>query len=133
MYNTKIQVNFFDADPAGIIFYANIFRFAHCAYEEFMISLLTEKNYFFDEEFVLPITHTEADYIKPIKAGDELTINLHVANLKKGSFELSYSFCNSEKIEVAKVKTVHVCVSKLGFHKAELPDELYNKLSRNLR
>ena len=34
MYQTKIKITFADLDPAGILFYANIFKHAHSAYEE---------------------------------------------------------------------------------------------------
>jgi YbgC/YbaW family acyl-CoA thioester hydrolase len=132
MFNTKIKVNFFDADPAGIIFYANLFRFAHAAYEKFMKKIQTKKNYFFDNKIVLPITHSEADFLKPIKAGDDLSIDVFVTNLKKSSFELSYSFVNKNKVEVAAAKTVHVCVAKEKFEKRELPEELYIKLKAHL-
>ncbi|MBM4172546.1 MAG: acyl-CoA thioesterase [Ignavibacteria bacterium] len=131
MFNTKITVNFFDADPAGIIFYANLFRFAHTAYEELMLNIKTEKNYFFDNDYVLPIVHAEANYIKPIKVGDDLDVKVIVTNLKKSSFELSYSFVNNN-VEVAAAKTVHVCVEKEKFEKSELPEELYNKLKPHL-
>ncbi len=129
MHTTKIKVFFYDADPAGIIFYSNIFKFAHSAYEEFMRSLKTEKNFFFDRDYVLPIIHTEADYLQPIKPGDELEIKLEVSRLKKFSFELSYTFYNSNKEITAKVKTVHVCVDKKNFKKIEMPEELYRKLN----
>lgn len=123
MFNANIKVYFFDADPAGIIFFASIFRFAHSAYEDFMAHLKLSRNYFFDDEFVLPIIHAEADYLKPIRTGDELTVNLQVSRLLESSFELSYKFLLNDDT-VATARTVHVCVSKNSFVKSELPAEL---------
>ncbi len=129
MFTTKVKVFFYDADPAGIIFYASLFKFAHSAYEEFMRSLKTEKNFFFDRDYVLPIIHAEADYLQPVKPGDELKVKLTVSQLKKSSFELSYTFYNSTRKIVAKAKTVHVCADKKKFEKIELPAGLYRKLA----
>lgn len=123
MFNTKLKVNFFDADPAGIIFFASIFRYAHSAYEDFISHLKLNRDYFFDDELVLPIIHAEADYLKPIRVGDELKIDLQVSRLQESSFELSYKFLLNDE-PVATARTVHVCVSKNSFVKSELPVEL---------
>ncbi|MEG8946223.1 acyl-CoA thioesterase [Rosettibacter firmus] len=133
MFSTKIKTRFFDADPAGIIFYGNIFKYIHSAYEDFIAGLRLKRNYFLDKDFVLPILHAEADYHLPIKYGETLTINIEVTKLKRSSFELSYKIFNNKKVEVATAKTVHVCVSKNTFKKIEMPDELFNKLNSHLQ
>ena len=132
MFTTKVKVYFYDADPAGIIFYASLFKYVHAAYEDMMRSLHTERDYFFDKEYILPIIHAEADYVKPIKVGDELRIDVLVSLLKNSSFELSYKFYKDDGMFTAIAKTVHVCVLKEEFKKIELPKEFYNKLKTNL-
>lgn len=131
MFSTKAQVYFFDADPAGIIFYASLFKFVHTAYEDFMKSLHTERNYFFDENVVLPIVHAESDYKKPIKVGDILKINVTVSQVRESSFELSYIFYNENDALVAAAKTVHAAVDKASFKKTALPADLRKKLTAN--
>jgi len=132
MFAVKIKTYFFDADPAGIIFYGNLFKYLHSAYEDFMKSLNMKRNYFFDEEYVLPILQTEADYISPIKVGDELTIKIQVSKMKKSSFELSYKIYKQNNDLAATAKTVHVCVTKSNFKKSELPKELNDKLKKHM-
>lgn len=131
MFSTNIKVYFYDADPAGIIFYASIFKYVHAAYEDLMRSLHTERNFFFDQEYVLPIMHADADYVKPIRVGDELRIDVTVSALKKSSFEITYRFYKNNEF-TAQAKTVHVCVFKESFKKIELPDDLYEKLKSQL-
>lgn len=130
MFTTKIKTRFFEADPAGIIFYGNIFKYIHTAYEDFIQSLGLKRDYFNDADFVFPVIHAEADYHSPIKFADLLTINIEITKLKKSSFELCYEIFNNEKIKVATAKTVHVCVSKYNFKKAEVPADVLNKLKR---
>jgi YbgC/YbaW family acyl-CoA thioester hydrolase len=132
MFTTNVKIYFYDADPAGIIFYASLFKYVHAAYEDFMRSLHTERDYFFDKDYVLPIIHAEADYVKPIKVGDELRVDLTVSMLKNSSFELSYKFYKSDNSFTAIAKTVHVCVLKKEFKKIELPKEFFDKLKTNL-
>ncbi len=128
MFKTKVKVYFYDADPAGIIFYASLFKFVHAAYEDFMRSLSTERNFFFDRDYILPIMHAEADYVKPIKVADELRVEVIVSSLRNSSFELSYKFYKDDNQFAALAKTVHVCVLKEKFEKIELPKDLYEKL-----
>jgi YbgC/YbaW family acyl-CoA thioester hydrolase len=131
MFTTNIKVYFYDADPAGIIFYASIFKYVHAAYEDFMRSLSTERNFFFDQDYILPIMHAEADFIKPIKVGDELVVEVVVSMIKKSSFEMSYRFYRDKEF-TAMAKTVHVCVYREKFEKIELPKDFYAKLSQHL-
>ncbi|MEJ5351195.1 MAG: thioesterase family protein [Melioribacteraceae bacterium] len=133
MFATKIKTYFFDADPAGIIFFGNLFKYLHVAYEDFMKSLNMKRNFFFDDNYVLPILHAEADYFLPLKVGDELKIEVHVSKIKKSSFELSYKVYKNKNEIAAAAKTVHVCVSKNNFNKSELPKELYDKLKNHLQ
>jgi len=132
MFTTKVKVYFYDADPAGIIFYASLFKYVHASYEDFLRSLHTERNFFFDRDYILPIMHAEADYVSPICVGDELRIDLTVSLLKKSSFELNYKFYKEDGKFTALAKTVHVCVLKEKFEKIELPKDFYEKLKSNL-
>ena len=127
---TEKRINFYDCDPAGILFFANIFKLAHSAYEEMMEKLNLSIDFFNDDKYVLPILNSEAKFVSPIKAGDKIEIEIKVSQLKKSSFELSYIFTKKDKI-LAEAKTVHVCVDKITFSKIALPDELYQSLESN--
>lgn len=131
MFTSNIKVYFYDADPAGIIFYASIFKYVHAAYEDFLRGLSTERNFFFDQDYILPIMHAEADFVKPIKVGDELRVEVFVSMLKNSSFEITYRFYRGKEF-TAMAKTVHVCVYKEKFEKIELPKDFYEQLSHHL-
>lgn len=128
MFQTKERLSFYDCDPAGIIFYASLLKIAHTAYEKFLTEISPSRDFFFDEELVLPIVHCEADYYKPLKAFDEIDINISVNKLKENSFELHYKFTINDEF-YAEAKTVHVCVDKKTFSKTVLPDEIRNGLN----
>ena len=131
MFTANVKVYFYDADPAGIIFYASVFKYVHAAYEDFLRSLSTERNFFFDRDYILPIMHAEADYVRPIRVGDELRIDVVVSLLKSSSFEITYRFYIGAQF-AAMAKTVHVCVLKEKFEKIELPKDFHEKLKSHL-
>ena len=131
MFKTNLRVNFYDCDPAGILFFANLYKFAHSAYEQMMENFNLEIDFFDDKNYVLPIIKSDAKFIKPIKAGDRLEVTILVSTLKDSSFELNYNFLQNNFV-LAEVKTVHVCVDKNSFKKIELPSFFKEALQSNL-
>lgn len=130
MFSIKKRVDFYDCDPAGILFFGRIFSFAHHAYELFLEELLPGVNLFKHEKYLIPITHSEADYKSPFYPGEEVSIEIKVSQLKESSFELSYTFIKKDEI-CAIAKTVHVCVGKEDWKKSPLPEELKLKLQQH--
>jgi YbgC/YbaW family acyl-CoA thioester hydrolase len=133
MFTKKIRINFYDCDPAGIIFYANLFKICHSVYEELIESFNLEENYWQNDEYVVPIIRTDAEFIKPIRPGDYITIQLSVSQLKEHSFELSYDWVNEKNEPVAKARTVHVFVDKKTWKKIEIGKVLADSFTKHLK
>ncbi len=132
MISNQFIVNFYDCDPAGIIFYANIFKYAHSNYEKMIKSFELDHDYFVNGSYVVPIIHTQADYLKPIKSGEKIEVQTTVTNIRDASFELTHQFYDSKNVLKAKVITVHVCVDKKSFKKTNLEKTIYESLSSHL-
>lgn len=131
MFTVNRHINFFDCDPAGIIFFSRVFEFCHSAYEKLIESFELDEDYWDNAIYVVPIVHTECDYYKPLKYGDEISIDVSVSQLKTSSFELTYKLKLDEEV-CASVKTVHVFVSREDWNKIEIPTEIMIGLQRNL-
>jgi len=132
MITTKRKINFFDCDPAGILFYGNIFFFCHSAYEELISSFYLKINYWQNDDFVVPIIKSTADYLKPFKYGDEIMIEVSVTELRESSFELNYKCSNQSGDVCAEVSTVHVLIDKKTWQKKELTPEIKDGLKHHL-
>ncbi|MGE5410330.1 MAG: acyl-CoA thioesterase [Clostridiales bacterium] len=133
MFNTFVDIKFYDADPAGIMFFANAFKLAHSVYEQFVKSSPLSKDFFNNDSFVVPIMHSEADYFKPISPDLTLKASLEVSKLKESSFELTYVFCNNEsREEYLRVKTVHVFVHKSSWKKMLIPVDFKKYLNDHI-
>ncbi len=126
------RVNFCDADPAGIMFFSRVFEFCHSAYEEWMSGLGLARDYFTDPEITVPLIHAEADYIKPIKPGETITIEILVEKIGGSSFTLNYIVYNSKNEKAAAVKTAHVFINKSSFTKCAVPEEFRGKTAVSL-
>lgn len=125
-FTTKRRVNFYDCDPAGIMFFGNAFFFIHSAYEE-MISSWGLKNYWTSSEFFVPITKAESDFFSPVKPGSFIIIEVYVKQLKKRSFELQYVGFDEEGKKLFASRTVHVFIDR-NFNKIPVPENIKIKL-----
>ena len=120
MFIHKIKINFFECDPAGILFFARVFNICHSVYEAMIQSFSLKEDYWNNSEYVVPISSSEAKYLKPIKYGETITIELNVVQIRNSSFELGY-LCKNESGEVCvKIKTIHVFVDKQTWKKKEI-------------
>ena len=133
MFTIKRRINFYDCDPAGILFYARLFEISHSVYEDMINSFNLKKNYWINDEFVVPIIKTDGAYFKPLRAGEVVTINLTVTNRKENSFELTYEWMDKSGELAAKARTVHVFVDKKKWVKIPLQDAIVKGLESHQR
>ena len=124
MITIKTKINFYDCDPAGILFYGRIYQLSHEAYETMIESFNLRESYWTNENFIVPIIHSEAKYRKPLRAGETVEIEITVTILKESSFELTYLFKNRKGEITNNVRTVHVFVNKADWKKMKITDEI---------
>lgn len=131
-FQTQIRLKFRDADPAQIMYFANIFSLAHDAFEEFIV----KAGYKYDEWFtkdhhMIPIRHAEADYKAPLVPGNVYTVSVQVINLGTTSFKMKYSFESQGKLH-ATVQMVHAVLDPHTKQKMPLPTVMRQRLSTYL-
>ena len=114
-FKTIRRVEFSDTDMAGIVHYANFFRYMEAAETGFFRSLgfsLVLKN---EEPFVgWPRVHAECDYVQPLRFEDEVEIHLLVSEKKSKSVSYQFRFRKlnaNPPVEVARGSLTVVCVT----------------------
>lgn len=133
MFTVKREINFFDCDPAGIMFFGNIYKLCHSAYEEFINSLNLDFDFWAGNNFAVPILHSEADYLQPLKTGDQLTIEMSVLSLKKYMYELYFECKNKDGLLCDRIKTVHIYIDRETKKKIGMDLKIYNALQKHLK
>ncbi len=92
-FRTTRLVEFGDTDMAGIVHFANFFRFMEAAEHAFLrhrgLSVLLE---FGGEKFGLPRVAASCDYLRPAHFGDELEITVAVQKLGRSSLTYGFEF-----------------------------------------
>ncbi|MBK6915061.1 MAG: acyl-CoA thioesterase [Ignavibacteriales bacterium] len=133
MYTTKAKINFYDCDPAGIMFFGNVYKLCHSVYEDFINSLPLDFDFWGGNDFAVPILHSEADYLQPLKTGDEISIEMSVLLLKKYMYELYFEIKNNNGELCDRVKTTHIFIDRETKKKIEMNDKIFNALKKHLK
>ena len=125
VFEYEVRIRLHDTDAAGRLFFANLLRQAHDAFEAFMLSIGHPLDALIrDRSLLLPLIHAEADYRQPMAHGDQIRIQLWVGELRQRSFEMRYRFLDAQGQEAATAKTVHVLVRGETELAAALPEAL---------
>lgn len=122
MFETKTKIKLHDTDAAGVVFFVSHFRIAHIAYEEFLQSIDCGLEWIIGEsDYLVLIAHAEADYLRPLRLGDDISISIQATKIKRVSFELTTSIMDAQGEVGATVQTVHVAIDKKDGRKIKLP------------
>lgn len=84
------KIRFADEDHARIVYYPRFFHFFHEAFEEMFEAHGVPYRQCLDEGVGWPAVHAEADYKRPVRFGDTLTIEVRVAKLGESSATFEY-------------------------------------------
>jgi YbgC/YbaW family acyl-CoA thioester hydrolase len=127
-FTKDLEVRFRDADPAGISYFANVFNFAHDAFEEFIQAAgFAWKEWFQTKDFVVPIRHTECSYNRPFFPGHKYQIQVSVTSIGESSFQMRYIFQQGTNVH-AEVRMTHVFLDTKTKTKAPVPEIVRNRL-----
>jgi 1,4-dihydroxy-2-naphthoyl-CoA hydrolase len=123
-FTYRRTIRFADTDAAGVVFFPNYFAICHEAYEESLAAAGIELQSFFGENaVVVPISKSQAEYLRPLTCGDKISVTLTPALLGPDSYTISYELRRlgpPEKL-AAHVRTEHVCISSCSRERHELP------------
>lgn len=121
------RVPFDDADPAGISFFANVYRYHHQAYEAWVDDhlKLSYRDWFLSETLAIPLRKTEAEYSAPLFPGERYKLELELGEIGTSSFTLASTIGPALGGKVcAKVRTVHVFMDPRSKTKIEIPKQI---------
>jgi len=103
-----------DTDAAGVVFFARTLMLCHEAYEEALARAgLDLKAFLGGSDLIVPISKSEADYLRPLYCGDRLAITVTPSALSATSFALHFEITKlgpPDKL-AARVRTEHVATS----------------------
>jgi len=127
-HETSIRVYYEDTDLAGIVYYANYLKFIERGRSEWVRSLGVDQAKLRETEgIVFAVRRVEADYLRPAKFDDILTVTTRLLALGGARIEVEQMVLRGEE-RLFEARVVLVCLSREGAA-VRLPAELRGKLS----
>jgi len=128
-FKTQTRLKFRDADPAQIMYFANLFSLAHDTFEDFIVAAgYRYEEWFSKENHLIPIRHAEADYKAPLIPGQTYDVIAQVASLSTSSFKMKYTFEQKGRLH-ATVFMVHSVLDPKTKEKMPLPEVMKQRLT----
>ena len=129
IFKTQRTLTFREADPAQIMFFGNIFGWAHDTFELFIQDAgIPWKEYFQLQDYFIPIRHTSADFLAPFFPGKTYEVEACIEKISQSSFTMKYTFSSSQNI-CAKVVMIHTFVDPKTKEKTSIPEKFLQKMT----
>jgi YbgC/YbaW family acyl-CoA thioester hydrolase len=135
-FHTTRRIEFADTDMAGIVHFANFFRFMESAEVEFLrtkglsVSLPWE-----GQKIGFPRVSASCDYLRPARFEDVLDVAVRIQSIGKKSVTYAFEFAKGGET-VARGQVASVCcrvISDQQFEAIEIPASIRAKLEQSNR
>lgn len=125
-----VRVYWEDTDAGGVVYYANYLKFLERARTEWLRALGIEQTELAEQDGVLfVVRRVEADYLKPARFNDALTVECRLAEIGRASLEMDQGIRRGEELLLsARVRAA--CVTAGQFRPARIPAHILEKFGK---
>jgi YbgC/YbaW family acyl-CoA thioester hydrolase len=131
LFRTKRRIEFADTDMAGIVHFANFFRFMEAAEVEFLRSRGLSVALAWEGVAIgFPRVSASCDYLRPARFEDVLEVTVAVQKVGRKSVTYAFEFFNGKEL-IARGKISSVCClvgDGRGLKSVEIPAGLRQRL-----
>ncbi len=92
-----------ETDATGIVYFTNIFKYACELFEEYLLKRKITH--------LFPLVDARSSFSSPLRAGDEIVVEMEQLELGNSSLKASYRITTSDRL-VAEVVLTHVALSR---------------------
>ena len=128
----RLRVYYEDTDAAGIVYYANYFRFAERARTEMLRSAKIDQNSLFETSGVRFVVRScNIEYLKPARLDDELEVQTRIRGIRGASL-VAKQIVQGDQGTTACLDLRIACVDQFGLP-TRLPVEVRSALETYLQ
>ena len=124
-FTWPVRVYWEDTDAGGVVYYANYLKFLERARTEWLSMLGLEQDHLAEEAgVVFVVRRVEADYLKPARFNDRLTVHSELTELNRASLLMTQQIVRGEEIllrAVVKVACVEYAPKHAQLRPAKIP------------
>ncbi len=129
-FTREITPRFSQLDPAGILFFGEVFTICSGVYEDFIRSLGFEWDQWFNSPSqASPVRYAEAEYFKPLEGGHAYAVAVEILALGTSAFEVGYTI-GARGVPHCRVRLVHVFIDAKTRTKTSIPEPVREAFTR---
>ncbi len=130
-FEHHLKARFYEVDRAGIIFFGRFYEYCHAALEELLEAMFGHPASIFETHgFGMPLVHSEADYKRPTRMGDNLRITVDVERVGAKSITFHYVVYGDQDDRRCDVRLIHCFVDLATFDAIAMPDVFLDGLKK---
>ena len=127
-FSLPIRVYYEDTDAAGIVYYANYFRFIERGRTELLRSLGHDQNTLMKEGIAFAVRSASAEFLKPARLDDLLTVETAVASTGRAQVTFAQRILRGHDLLLdAKIRVA--CIDPVRGKPIPMPHLLHEQLS----
>jgi acyl-CoA thioester hydrolase len=129
----SVSIHFGDTDPYGVVYFASYFRYCHHGIEAFFQHYGFPPHKYFrnvDRGFGLPVVEASCRFLKPVKYGDELWLDVSVKKFKSKAVTFEFSFYEKESEQLVAQGEATIVAIDRTWKSCDLPSEILECLYR---
>ncbi len=125
LFTIPVTVPFQHVDAAGIVFFARVLEYFHDSYVAFLVARGQPLHRAINERsWAAPLVHAEADFFRPLRFGDVVTVGVVRARWDRQQLTVGYRLIGGDGTTAAIGRTVHAVVEPRTVMRAAAPDAL---------
>ncbi|WP_316015757.1 tol-pal system-associated acyl-CoA thioesterase [Roseobacter sp. HKCCA0434] len=128
--NTTIRVYYEDTDMAGVVYYANYLKYLERGRSDAVRDAGIDQLALRDAGLVFVVRRVEADYIRPARFDDVLTVETGLEDMRGARFTMPQRVLRGDE-EILRAR-IDCAVMDLTGRPARLPAEIRHKLAEYL-
>lgn len=124
----RVRVYYEDTDAAGVVYYANYLKFMERARTEWLRALGVEQSTLrAEQDVVFVVRNVSADYLKPARFNDELTVLTRIQQLGLARIRFTQrTLCGDCLLVSSEIEVV--CVNATTFKPVKIPEHILELL-----
>lgn len=128
-FEWPVRVYYEDTDAAGIVYYANYLKYMERARTERLRALGYEQDELMqNEKVVFAVRSVEADYLKPARFNDELTVTADFFELKRASLLFHQQVKQLDGTVLCQGKIKIACLDSESMSPRKIPTEMIERI-----
>ncbi|GEA49961.1 tol-pal system-associated acyl-CoA thioesterase [Vibrio breoganii] len=128
-FTWPIRIYYEDTDAGGIVYHSNYLKYFERARTEMLRSIGVSQEVLLQENLGFVVRHMDIDFLQGAKLDQELTVQTHIAQLKRVSLDFCQEIVNLEGRVLCKAMVKVACINTANMRPQAIPSFMITELS----